>query len=104
MKALILGAGGARGAYEAGVAISLLRSEDFEIVCGASIGAVNGALIAQGDLVELERIWRTIASLGVIRLAPEVAEVAKRSPPPATSRICSAHFRRCQSPKSSSPV
>ncbi|MBV8367155.1 MAG: patatin-like phospholipase family protein [Candidatus Eremiobacteraeota bacterium] len=76
MRALILSGGGARGAYEAGVAISLLEQEDFEIICGASIGAINGALIAQGDLKELERVWRSMASLGVIRLAPEIEAVA----------------------------
>jgi len=52
MRALILSGGGARGAYEAGVAVSLLEHEDFELACGASIGAINGALIAQGDLKE----------------------------------------------------
>jgi predicted acylesterase/phospholipase RssA len=77
MRALILSGGGARGAYEAGVAVSLLEHEDFELVCGASIGAINGALIAQGDRGELERVWRAMASLGVIRLAPEIEAVAE---------------------------
>src|SRR5215469_14684731 len=77
MRALILSGGGARGAYEAGVAVSLLEHEDFELVCGASIGAINGALIAQGDRGELERVWRSMASLGVIRLAPEIEAVAE---------------------------
>ncbi len=77
MKALILGGGGARGAYEAGVAMTLVREERFDIICGVSIGAINGAFIAQDDAAELERIWRSMASLRVIRLAPEVESLTK---------------------------
>jgi NTE family protein len=77
MKALILGGGGARGAYEAGVAMALVREERFDIVCGVSVGAINGAFIAQDDAAELERIWRSMASLRVIRLAPEVESLTK---------------------------
>lgn len=77
MKALILGGGGARGAYEAGVAISLLKHEQFDIICGTSIGALNGALIAQGDIAQLERLWRSIASYHVISLTPELQSVAQ---------------------------
>lgn len=49
MKALILSGGGARGAYEAGAALALLQHERFDIICGTSIGAINGAFIAQDD-------------------------------------------------------
>jgi predicted acylesterase/phospholipase RssA len=77
MRALILSGGGARGAYEAGVAMSLLEHEQFDIVCGTSIGAINGALIAQGDIAELERVWRSIAAAKIIRLAPEIEALAK---------------------------
>jgi NTE family protein len=77
MRALILSGGGARGAYEAGVAISLLEHEQFDIVCGTSIGAINGALIAQGDVAELERMWRSIAAAKIVRLAPEIEALAK---------------------------
>jgi predicted acylesterase/phospholipase RssA len=77
MRALILSGGGARGAYEAGVAISLLEHERFDIVCGTSIGAINGALIAQGDIAELARMWSSIAATKLVRLAPEIAALAK---------------------------
>lgn len=77
MRALILSGGGARGAYEAGVAISLLEHEQFDIVCGTSIGAINGALIAQGDLAELQRMWHSIAAARIIRLAPEIEALTK---------------------------
>lgn len=77
MRALILSGGGARGAYEAGVAASLLAHEQFDIVCGTSIGAINGALIAQGDIAELERMWGSIAATKIVRLAPEIDALAK---------------------------
>ena len=72
VKALILSGGGARGAYEAGVASALLQHEQFDIVCGTSIGALNGMAIAQGMGSRLLELWQTIARRDVARLRPEV--------------------------------
>jgi len=77
MKALILSGGGARGAYEAGAVRTLLEHERFDIICGTSIGAINGTLVAQDEVEKLEALWRSIASSKVIRLAPELDAVAK---------------------------
>jgi predicted acylesterase/phospholipase RssA len=77
VKALILSGGGARGSYEAGVALALLEHEHFDVICGTSIGAINGALIAQGDRAQLESLWSTVASLKVVRLAPEIEAIAR---------------------------
>ena len=58
MKALVLSGGGAHGAYEAGVARSLLAQESYDVICGVSIGAINAALIAAGKTDDaLERFW-----------------------------------------------
>jgi predicted acylesterase/phospholipase RssA len=58
VKALVLSGGGAHGAYEAGVATSLLERERFDVVCGVSIGAINAALIAAGrDDHALQQFW-----------------------------------------------
>ena len=48
---LILAGGGAKGAYQIGAwkAMRELNIE-FEAIAGASVGAINGAMIAQGDL------------------------------------------------------
>lgn len=48
---LILAGGGAKGAYQIG-AWKAMRELDieFEAIAGASIGAINGAMIAQGIL------------------------------------------------------
>jgi len=60
-RALVLAGGGARGAYELGAwkALSELHI-DFQIVTGTSIGAVNGALLVQGDLQLAEKLWHQI--------------------------------------------
>ncbi|HME80935.1 MAG TPA: patatin-like phospholipase family protein [Candidatus Eremiobacteraceae bacterium] len=77
MRALILSGGGARGAYETGAALSLLQHEPFDIICGTSIGAMNGALVAQDEADKLEQAWRSIASLDVLRPAPEIEALVK---------------------------
>lgn len=58
MQALVLGGGGAKGSYEMGV-WKALRDMDIKIdlVVGTSIGAVNGALIAQGDYEIAKKLW-----------------------------------------------
>lgn len=53
---LVLGGGGARGAFEAGVWRALCElKKDITHIAGTSIGAVNGAAFAAG--VDTERIW-----------------------------------------------
>lgn len=73
VRALILGGGGARGAYEAGVVAALTERETFDIVCGTSIGAVNGMLVAQDEPDRLIEIWSTISQRGVTQLRPELS-------------------------------
>ncbi|MGH7709308.1 MAG: patatin-like phospholipase family protein [Vulcanimicrobiaceae bacterium] len=72
MKALILSGGGARGAYEAGVVTGLSRREQFDVICGSSIGAINGAFIAQGETHLLRAIWGSMAARRITRLRPEL--------------------------------
>lgn len=73
VRALILGGGGARGAYEAGVVAALTERETFEIVCGTSIGAINGMFVAQDIPDRLVEVWQTISTRGVTQLKPELA-------------------------------
>lgn len=77
--ALVLSGGGARGAYEAGVVSQLYaQGETFDVICGTSIGAINGALIAQRPSAEtLRAIWSTIQSVGIIREIPLVQSAQK---------------------------
>lgn len=67
--------GGARGAYEIGVwkAIDELGIKIGAVV-GTSVGALNGALLAQGDLDKALEIWENIRYSSVINIEDELAE------------------------------
>lgn len=59
--AVALEGGGARGAYHMG-AIKALMEMGYEIsaISGTSIGAINGAMIVQGDFDKAYKIWDSI--------------------------------------------
>ena len=59
--ALVLSGGGSRGAYEAGVWQALVDlGIKIDIVTGSSVGAINGAMVCQGDLDDTINLWREI--------------------------------------------
>lgn len=69
--AVVLQGGGARGAYQVGALraiaeITRRRRSPFQIVCGASVGAINAAPLAasssnfQQGTRHLERLWRSL--------------------------------------------
>lgn len=59
--ALVLGGGGGRGSYEAGVWKALRElGIEIDMVVGTSIGALNAVMVAQGDYDNTERLWREI--------------------------------------------
>lgn len=79
MQGLVLAGGGARGAYEAGVLRYVFRDLpketgvrfDPRVVCGTSIGALNGAWVAAyggDDPLGLSDLWTQIAPEQVYRL------------------------------------
>lgn len=58
-RALVLSGGGGKGAYQLGVWKALRKLKiNFDIVTGTSIGALNGALIAQNDYFSLWYLWQ----------------------------------------------
>lgn len=63
MYGLVLEGGGAKGAYHVG-AYKALRELNIEIggIAGTSIGAINGAMMVQGDYDLLEKTWYNINS------------------------------------------
>ena len=65
--ALVLGGGGARGAYEVGVWEALIE-ENFspDIVTGTSVGALNAAFIAQDSFDTAKEIWLSIDNAKVL--------------------------------------
>lgn len=59
--ALVLSGGGAKGAYEAGVAAAFVeRGLPIRLVAGSSAGALNAAMIAGGRADRLEGLWRGV--------------------------------------------
>ncbi|WP_066388963.1 patatin-like phospholipase family protein [Helicobacter himalayensis] len=66
-KALVLGGGGSKGAYQVGAYKALVELEQsFDLVVGTSIGALNGALIVQNDFALLCELWEKISVEKVI--------------------------------------
>lgn len=67
--ALVLGGGGSKGAYEIGVwqALNELGIQ-IDIVTGTSIGAVNGALVAQNDFEIAKKSWSEIKESTITEL------------------------------------
>lgn len=63
MYGLVLEGGGAKGAYHVG-AFKALKELGIEIggIAGTSIGAINGALMVQGDYELLEKTWCNVNS------------------------------------------
>ena len=66
--ALVLSGGGAKGAYEAGCIRALQElGYEFDLVCGTSIGALNGLLVAQKDFDPMYRMWEELSIEQVMR-------------------------------------
>lgn len=71
--ALVLGGGGARGAYEIGVWRACQEEGiKFDIVTGTSVGSINGAMVAQGDFELAEQLWKEIDTEMVLDIHPQL--------------------------------
>ena len=70
MYGLVLEGGGGRGAYQIGAcrAISEMGLE-ISMVAGTSVGALNGAMIVQGDVEKAYDIWYDLEPNNVIKMA-----------------------------------
>jgi NTE family protein len=77
-EGLALAAGGARGAYQVGALLCLAEQGlRFRQVAGSSVGALNGAFLAQGDgspghLSRLAELWRTLPRIPLLRPSARV--------------------------------
>ncbi len=72
MYGLVLEGGGAKGAYHIG-AYNAIMEEGIEIkgIAGTSVGALNGAMIVQGDFEKAYEIWHNISYSKVINASEE---------------------------------
>ena len=79
MYGLVLEGGGAKGAYHIG-AYKALMEEGIEVggIAGTSVGALNGAMIAQGDYEKAYEIWNEISYSKVIVANDEEIERLKQ--------------------------
>lgn len=68
-RAVVLGGGGARGSYQIGV-WKALRELDYryDIVAGTSVGALNGAMMVQGDYDAAVMLWESLRTENVIEV------------------------------------
>ena len=58
-RGLVLSGGGAKGAFQLG-ALEYIHEKgklDFDIICGVSVGALNGTMVAQGEFDKLKELW-----------------------------------------------
>ncbi len=61
MKALVLSGGGSKGSYQIGVWKALKKLHiKYDIITGTSAGALNGALITQGNFHKALHVWKKI--------------------------------------------
>ncbi|MFA9381061.1 MAG: patatin-like phospholipase family protein [Acetanaerobacterium sp.] len=68
-RAIVLSGGGARGSYEVGVWKALNElGIHFDIVTGTSVGALNGAMMAQGDIDAAYELWEKIDTACILEL------------------------------------
>lgn len=90
VRALILSGGGGRGAFHAGVYRYLMKNYkvnvdsdhagawDPQIIVGTSIGAVNGAAIAQGmPADQLVDVWKSLEEKDIQGLPPGMRGIAR---------------------------
>jgi len=76
MNALVLSGGGAKGAYQVGVLKRWMgeQGRDYDAICGISVGAINGAYLAQfskgnpkAAADALEKLWNRVDNSNVKR-------------------------------------
>ena len=81
-RALVLSGGGALGSYAAGIIGCLATAAGvkdgaalppYELVCGTSIGALNGWFVATGQYTKLHDLWYGVSAQNIIQLKPQFA-------------------------------
>lgn len=74
-RALVLEGGGAKGAYQIGALKALMENGlEFNAIVGTSIGAINAAFIAQGDIDKVEELWKTLSFKEIADINNELIE------------------------------
>lgn len=72
---LVLEGGGAKGAYQIGAIKALMENGyTFNAIVGTSIGAINAAFIAQGDIDKIEKLWKTLSFKDLMDINNDIIE------------------------------
>lgn len=72
MHGVVLEGGGAKGAYHIGAYKAILENEfDIGAIVGTSVGAINGAMIAQGDFDKAYELWKNVNYTDIIKANEE---------------------------------
>ena len=61
-RALVLSGGGTKGVYQCGVVSALrkLGKDNWDIITGTSVGALNAAMLVQGDFDAMEAMYENL--------------------------------------------
>lgn len=96
MYGLVLEGGGGRGAYQIGACKAIREMGlDIGMVAGCSVGALNGAMIVQGDMDRAYDIWYGISPASVIDFADsELASYAENGFRPESLRDLAHNIKK----------
>ncbi len=69
MRAIVLAGGGAKGSYQIGVWRALRElGISYDIVCGTSVGALNGVFFVTGEYALAKYLWSTISNEVILKM------------------------------------
>lgn len=98
MQGLVLEGGGAKGAFHVGALKALFeKGYTFDGVMGTSIGAMNGAMVAQGDFDKLFQLWGNMRPSAVLGLDDTYMSRLERKVDTAVIRYLWSEFRKAVS-------
>lgn len=117
VRALILSGGGGRGAFHAGVYKYLMRNHKVnvdakhvgswepQIIVGTSIGAVNGAAIAQGmPADQLVEVWKSLEEHDIQGLPPGMRGIARWATRAIFQEVMDARLPQIRPEEATSPI
>jgi NTE family protein len=67
-RALVLSGGGTKGVYQCGVvsALKKLGKDNWDIITGTSVGALNAAMLVQGDFDAMEAMYENLEAEQIV--------------------------------------
>jgi len=117
VRALILSGGGGRGAFHAGVYKYLMRNHKVnlasdhadawepQIIVGTSIGAVNGAAIAQGmPADQLVEVWKSLEEKDIQGLPPGMRGIARWAARAIFKEVMDTKLQQISPKEATSPI